>query len=46
MEDMGKVVKKMAAAAKKRKEEEDRRVVGELTEMVTPMLHKALTKQG
>ena len=46
MEDMGKVMKKMKAAAKKRKEEEEGKAVGELREMVTPMLHKALTKQG
>ena len=46
VEDMGKVVKKMKAAAKKRREEEEGRVSGEPREMVTPMLHKALTKQG
>lgn len=46
VEDMGKVVKKMKAAAKRRQEEEEGGVVGEPREMVTPMLHKALTKQG
>ena len=47
VEDMGKVVKKMKAAAKRRQEEEEEGgVVGEPREMVTPMLHKALTKQG
>ena len=46
VEDMGKVVKKMKAAAKKRREEEEGRLSGEPREMVTPMLHKALTKQG
>jgi hypothetical protein len=47
VEDMGKVVKKMKAAAKKRREEEEGRMSGgEPREMVTPMLHKALTKQG
>ncbi len=47
VEDMGKMVKKMKAAAKKRQEEEEGRVSGgEPREMVTPMLHKALTKQG
>ena len=47
VEDMGKVVKKMKAAAKQRREEEEGRASGgEPREMVTPMLHKALTKQG
>ena len=46
VEDMGKVVKKMKAVAKKRRDEEEGRVSGEPREMVTPMLHKALTKQG
>lgn len=46
MEDMGKVMKKMKVAAKKRQEEEEGKVGGEPREMVTPMLHKALTKQG
>lgn len=46
VEDMGKVVKKMKAAAKKHREEEEGRVSGKPREMVTPMLHKALTKQG
>lgn len=46
MEDMGKVMKKMKAAAKKRREEEEGSATGEPREMVTPMLHKALSKQG
>ena len=48
MEDMGKVMKKMKTAAKKRREEEEEEgsAAGEPREMVTPMLHKALSKQG
>ena len=46
MEDMGKVMKKMKAVVKKRQEEEKESAAGEPREMVTPMLHKALSKQG
>ncbi len=46
MEDMGKMVNKMKAAAKKRQDEEEGKVLGEPREMVTPLLHKSLTKQG
>ena len=37
---------KTAAISKKCQEEEEGRVSREPREMVTPMLHKALTKQG
>ena len=43
MEDIGKVMHKMKKVKKQRDAE---RKNGELREMVTPMLRKALTKQG
>ena len=47
LEDMGKVVHKMKAAKTRRTEEEDAMRRGsEAREMVTPVLKKALTKQG
>ena len=47
LEDMGKVVRKMKAAKIRRREEEDAaRKESEEREMVTPLLKKALTKQG
>ena len=47
LEDMGKVVRKMKAAKTRRTEEEDAMRRGsEAREMVTPVLKKALTKQG
>ena len=47
LEDMGKVMRKMKAAKIRRREEEDAAKKGsEAREMVTPLLKKALTKQG
>lgn len=47
LEDMGKVMRKMKAAKTRRREEEDAMRKGaEAREMVTPVLKKALTKQG
>ena len=48
LEDMGKVVHKMEMARKNRAEEEKAMKSGlvEPREMVTPLLHKSLTKQG
>ena len=47
LEDMGKVVHKMKTAKIRRREEEDAaRKESEAREMVTPLLKKALTKQG
>ena len=48
VEDIGSMMKKMKSAKKRRKEEEEavRSGAVEPREMVTPMLRKALTKQG
>lgn len=46
VEDLGKVMKNMKKAKVRRKKEESAQSTGEPREMVTPMLKKALEKQG